>query len=1514
MRIAKRDLKSDACIHEGARSLVYRLDTSAYRKPVVIKLPKYAHPPPRDMARYANEFSMTKDLAVEGVRRALDSVTIDGRPALILEYVEGETFKKTCVEERGTLAQELAVAISITRAVADLHRHNIIHRNISSTNVLVDRAQRAATLIDFGVATKFGWKSSQPEIANGWEGPLHYISPEQTGRMNRSVDYRTDLYSLGVLFYEMLSGRLPFETASAAELIHCHIAKYPDPLCDLDPSIPATVSDIVRKLMAKNAEDRYQTAAGLQADLENCLGRLTAAGAIAPFPLGRDDCAGVLLIPQKLYGRGQELKEMAEAFDRVKEGAGEILLISGAAGVGKSAMVSEFQRCVVDRGGYFIAGRYSEYQRNVPYHAIIQALAELVDLMLTESVQDLSRWKEKIAAAIGGDGAVLVEVIPRLELIIGSQPPSREFGPAEAQLHFHRLFQSLVGAITGNDRLLVFFLDNLQWGDPASFDLLKSLATVMAHGALLFIGAYRDEEVPEAHPLRTTIKAWHRLNAPVRTIHPGNFPQETLNLLVADSLGCEQAHVRPLSDLLHDKSGGNPLIALQLFQSLHQEGFLLFDRSKKQWQWDAGQIEKLEATDDVATLTGRKIAKLPPTSRKILSLAACLGSSFNVADLVAVNEHPLGENLDALMAAMEAGLLLPLDENYQALSVTGAEEMRAECRFEFAHERIRKAFYALLAKKEARACHLAIGRLRLHNTHPSEMEEKVFDIVNHLNEGFQYLREERERVRLAELNLVAGRKAKRTAAYQAAIWYLSMGIGMLPAGKWESHYRLTLDLYLQALEAEVLSDNFERADVLSAELLRHTRDIFTRIKVFELTIMFHAAQKRTAGDLEAVLETAAGGIGTPLERDDVRGHLEKLGQELLLLIREKPASLDTEAIIKASRMLSQEIRLEQLLARLMHIVIENAGAEKGLLIENRGGRLLLQAKGGVDSGKIETMQGAPIESVGEVPLSVVNYVARTETPVVLNDAFHDSSYAADPYISAHRAKSLLCLPIVHQGKLSGLLYLENNLTTHAFTPERLELLKALSSQAAISMENAALYADLERNIRELKEAEETLNDRVRQATLGAEVGAALTTDDTLSSILQSCAESIVTHLDAAFARIWTLNRKENVLELQASAGMYTQLNGPHGRIPVGMYKIGKIALEKSPHLTNSVIGDPRIHDQEWALREGMVSFAGYPLIVEEKVVGVVAMFARKPLNDSVITSLSSIADEVALGIVRKQADEALQLYRDYLEQLVQERTEELARAVEEAHRETERRIAAVEELRHKERLLIQQSRLAAMGEMMGNVAHQWRQPLNILGLIIQEISIYYRQGALNDERMNTLVPKAMKVIAHMSQTINDFSNLLSPDKAKAVFSINDVIERVLSIMHLQAEVNVIAQEECFAEGARNEFSQVIINVLANANDVFRERQVQEPRITIRIRREDSRSVVSIADNGGGIPEEIMGKIFDPYFSTKAPDRGTGIGLFMSKTIIEQSMKGTLSAHNTADGAEFRIEIDASNTP
>ncbi len=572
-------------IYESGNSLIYYQDKGEYETPVIIKILRDEHPGPEQMIRFANEYECTRDLKIAGVRRAYSRITVDGKPALVLEFIGGQTVKRVITEQKIGTEAVLRFALSAAQALEHIHAHRLIHKDINGNNIIVDRrGSFSATVIDFGISSRIDTKTEHPGNPDRLEGTLAYISPEQTGRMNRSVDYRTDLYSLGVTFYEMLTGKLPFETDDSMEMIHSHIAKAPVPVCEVNPEVPQAVSGIVTKLMAKNAEERYQSAFGLKSDLEFCLANLKNTGKLAGFRPGRNDTSGRFHIPQKLYGREEEVRMLLEAFERVSQGTAELVLVSGYSGVGKSSLVREIHKPITEKRGYFVSGKYDQYQRNIPYSTVIQTLTEFVNYILTETPEQMAVWKEKISGAAGNNGQVLTDLIPAFELVIGGQPPVPELGAAESQNRINLVFQNVIKAVSRKEHPFVIFADDLQWADSASLNLIRVLMSDEDSRYLLLIGAYRDNEVYPTHPLMMTLNEIQEKNiTAVNNIRLDNLLTEQVNELTADTLHGDLFYAEPLTRLIYEKTQGNAFFVNQFLKSLYEDELLRFDHEKRIW-------------------------------------------------------------------------------------------------------------------------------------------------------------------------------------------------------------------------------------------------------------------------------------------------------------------------------------------------------------------------------------------------------------------------------------------------------------------------------------------------------------------------------------------------------------------------------------------------------------------------------------------------------------------------------------------------------------------------------------------------------------------------------------------------------------------------------------------------------------------------------------------------------------------------------------------------------------------
>ncbi len=1501
-------------LYEGTTSCVYRASRESEQTWVIIKTLKAEYPSIEQLARLRHEYNIVQSLEIEGIIKPLALESYQNGLALILSDFLGEPLTQLIAAQTFELSKFLPIAIQLASILDQLHQNNIIHKDIKPHNILVNAKSSQVQIIDFSISSRLSRENQTVSNPTLLEGTLAYMSPEQTGRMNRSVDYRTDFYSLGVTFYEMLTGQLPFQATDALEIVHCHIAKTPVPPHLINSEIPEAVSDIVMKLMVKTAEDRYQSALGLKADLEICLKMLQTSGKIFRFTVGELDLFSQFSIPQKLYGREQEVSLLMDAFRRVsspsqQQGRAEMMLISGYSGIGKSSLVNEIHKPIVEARGYFISGKFDQFKRNIPYASLIQAFQELMRQLLTESSDKIAVWKAKLLEALGSNGQVIIDVIPEVERIIGVQPPAPQLGPAESQNRFNRVFRQFIQVFTQPEHPLVLFLDDLQWVDSASLKLIQLLACDPDSQYLLLIGAYRDNEVSATHPLMLTLEEIHSCNAVVNNIVLQPLQINHVNQLISDTLRTDTEKSQPLTELVFNKTQGNPFFLTQLLKSLYQEDLLSFDFSQGCWQWDVNRLQDIDITDNVVELMVSQIQKLLPTTQNALKLAACIGDKFTLDVLSIVNQKSLSETAADLWESLQAGLVLPLSQSYK-IPMVGEWEInnrQSPIAYKFLHDRVQQAAYLLIPTEEKKQTHLKIGELLLQHTSEADIEENIFEIVNQLNIGSELITQQSQKYELAKLNWIAGKKAKAATAYETAVKYLSEGIELLTENSWTHQYDLTLNLYVEVVEAHYLNTNLKQADELAEIVLQNATNLLDQMKVYALNIQiyigqnqmlkaidtgvevlemlgvslsptpseggavptlprledlddfpimtdpyklaalhllmslapaaymsnnpiflpilltqvnlcieyghsalaafayalygvylsgvgeidsaYHSGQlglrlleqfnakeikakiyglfyphasvwkehfKVTLAPLQEAIQSAletgdmvwAGYntfyycdhllfVGEPLEpvyqkqaqyfecllkrkqtlesdylnvwrrlvlklldkaeeRYNLHGemvtdeeNLQRLlaiknhmcifaaylanailfyfsqnyeqsiknasaaeahaggvlgmmingqhnfyyslallaqipslssseqeqalrkvadNQEILqkwafhapanyqhkyyLVLAEKArvlgqhleamefydraiagakehgfiheeavaselaakfyfergrenlardyltqsyyayaqwgatvkirdlqakyphifswtlkrqakglevnrtinstttggsVALDLAAVMKASQALSGEIVLGNLLHKLMRILLENAGAETGLLILEKAGQLVVEASGSIDNDEITVQQSTPVEISQQLPLSIINYVRQTQENIVLNDASSEGVFTTDTYILNRRPKSVLCTPIVHQCKLIGILYLENNLTRSAFTPERVEVLQLLSSQAAISIENARLYNDLENYSRTLEakveertlELQEEIGDRKR---------------------------------------------------------------------------------------------------------------------------------------------------------------------------------------------------------------------------------------------------------------------------------------------------------------------------------------------------------------------------------------------------------------------------------------------------
>ncbi|MEQ8385807.1 MAG: AAA family ATPase [Coleofasciculus sp. A1-SPW-01] len=1807
-------------IHESLHSLVYQAIVRHNHQPIILKILKNDYPTLTEITQYKQEYEITQALNVEGVIKAYDLQRYQNSLVILFEDFGGKSLN--LLKGKFKLEELLTIFIKITDSLGAIHTANIIHKDINPSNIVYNPKTGQLKLIDFGISSLLSRENQTIRNPDHLEGTLAYISPEQTGRMNRVIDYRTDFYSLGVTFYELLTHQLPFATTDAMELVHGHLAKQPIPPHllkeksedNLETShntyVPKPISDIVMKLMAKTAEDRYQSAWGLKADLETCLHQLGTSGHIAEFHLGQQDVSDKFQIPQKLYGREEEVVQLLDAFERVSQGAKEIILVAGYSGIGKSALVNEVHKPIVRQRGYFISGKFDQLKRNIPYASLTQAFQELIQQLLTESEAKLQTWKQKLLAALGSNGQIIIDVIPEVERIIGVQPPVPQLGSVEFQNRFNLVFQKFISVFTTQEHPLVIFLDDLQWADTASLKLIKLLMNNRDSHYLLMIGAYRDNEVNATHPLIQTLEQIQDTGEQVSTINLQPLDINHVNQLVSDTLNCSREDSSLLADLLFNKTNGNPFFLTQLLQYLYTEKLLSFNLNVSRWQWDIEQIRLVEITDNVVELMVGKLEKLDSQTQTILKLAACIGNRFNLDVLSVVNGTSLSETATQLWSALEAGLIVPLSGDYKTPLLWHPEvesKINSDIwqsfiqnesyaiRYKFLHDRVQQAAYALIPGDIKKEIHLKVGHLLWKNTKSDELEEKIFDIVNQLNIGAELISEQTEKYELAQLNLMAGKKAKIATAYEVAVKYLTRALELLAIDSWQEQYDLTLSIHVELVESHYLSANFEEAERLFAVVLQQAKTLLDKIKVYELKIQSDISQLNLQSAIEmalSVLEMLGINLPhTPSQRrieqeqksielflsdksiqdltnlpemtdpyqlsairillnlasptyitnpqlfilvvlslinfylkygnsglsaggyviygvylcgvvedidsgyqfgqlslsllnkfdnrqlkalvshnfnsmirhwkDDVKNTIEPLREgfndgiengdleygcyasinycihlffaghnlkvtnkesaiyadtaikykqyysayyinicrqvilnlinqsanplivsgdafnqkeSLPVLIQTKndctlfffyfaqsfvcyllkdygealanyrlgekyeksaaafmfvtqqnfygslslmalypqatkqdksnfskkvasnqkrmkklahyapsnyqnkyelveaerarvlgqqiPAmehydrairgareqgfiheeaiayeraaefyfslgrdeigklylknahhcytrwgakakvkaleveypqilvgtthrtegkgistristsgsnaqALDLSTVMKASQTLTSEIMLDKVLAKLMNIAIENAGAQKGFLIlqsqiepESEQGKWVIEAEGIVDSEAVNILRSRPVDAVDhdtQLPLlstAIINYVIHTKENIVLNDATHEGQFTRDSYIVATHPKSILCTPLLNQGKLTGILYLENNLTTDAFTPERVETLKILSAQAAISIENSRLYQQLE-----------------------------------------------------AYSRNLEIKVDQRTQELQ----------------------------EKNQELSATLKKLKATQDQ---------------IIAQEKLASLGALTA-------------GIAHEIKnpLNFVNNFAELSAELTEELLEELDSQKERldpESTEYIEEILTDLGQNVKKINEHGKRADNIVRGMLMHSRGQ--GNE----RQLTDINTLLAEYVNLAYHGMRAKDSSFNITIE------THYDPTIG--------------------------------QVSIVPQN----------ISRVFLNVINNACYAAHDKKKAigagfTPTLSVTTKNLGDTLEIRIRDNGNGIPADIRDKIFNPFFTTKPTGQGTGLGLSISHDIIVGEHQGEIQVTTElGEYTEFKL--------
>lgn len=833
---------------------VYRATRSEDGRAVVLKVVSGDLQATTELIKLRREYELTRSLDIEGVSQVLGFVEFNNGAGIVMADWGGEALLRSLDNTRLDIGQFLGIARALAGILAALHRREIIHKDIKPDNILRNPATGELRLIDFGIAAPISQETVDVVSHRELEGSLPYLSPEQTGRMNRPVDYRTDFYSLGITFYQLLIGRLPFESGDPVELMHAHLARRAQPIGEIRPDVPLVIQSIVSRLLEKSPEERYQSAAGLKKDIKQCIAQWEQHGRIDVFDLAANDRSERFSISQKLYGRARETDFLLRTFDAVCRGQSALMLVSGYSGIGKSALINELHKPVVGRRGYFTSGKFDQFNRNAPYSAVIAAFRHLLRQLLSESDEKLAQWKARLLDALGANGRIIIDVIPEVELITGEQPEVPVLPPSEAQNRFNRVFLRFVQVFPAAEHPLVLFLDDLQWADMPSLKLIELLLSDIESTHLLLIGAYRDNEVDARHPLTQIIETLRAEEDLVHEITLKPLPEDELRQLVADTLHTTPEQCTGLSDLLTQKTGGNPFFVNEFLKSLHTDKLVVFDHSENRWSWNIDQIRERNITNNVVELMIGKIRLLDESTQQLCQYAACIGNKFDLVTLATVWEKSSRETAKTLWPAIREGLLLPIGNTYRLAEVGSDTDEVLNCEYRFLHDQVQNAAYSLLENDAKKSLHLRIARLLLGSFSEREKSERIFELTTQFNHGAGLISDEAEKMQVIDLNLSAGKRAKNAAAYEPAFRYLQAGLDLLPPDAWKRHYETALELHNEAAEAAYLSARPEETERLASVVFAHANSLLDQVKAYGVKIQGYLSQTRNQEALDTCIE------------------------------------------------------------------------------------------------------------------------------------------------------------------------------------------------------------------------------------------------------------------------------------------------------------------------------------------------------------------------------------------------------------------------------------------------------------------------------------------------------------------------------------------------------------------------------------------------------------------------------------------------------------------------------------
>jgi predicted ATPase/signal transduction histidine kinase/CheY-like chemotaxis protein/HPt (histidine-containing phosphotransfer) domain-containing protein len=852
-------------VYESAHSLIFKTKQVTNAPPTLLKVLKSDSPSAKEIVRFHQEYSIANRIDSPFVAKVLGLINWDNVVALRIEDIGARSLTAWLETDPPSLPEGLKIAISICRGLHDIHKRGVAHKDISSSNVVWNRKTDQVKIIDFGIASILDKDLVQPESPHKLEGNLAYMSPEQTGRMNRTVDFRTDFYSLGVTLYELFTGKKPFASTDPLELIHSHIAKSPPAPSTVNPDIPKTLSQIILKLLEKNAENRYQSAFGIEQDLNEVLRQFRGTGTAETFVLGSHDRSDRFLIPSKLYGRDADVTKLRDAFKRVRDGQLVLSLVSGYSGVGKSSLVQELYRPLAAARGRYISGKHDQYQRDVPYSALVNAFNGFCDQVLTESKESVKVWKERILGAIGNSGQVLIDVVPHIENIIGPQPAISTVDPQVARNRFNQVLLSFISELCSPDEPLVMFLDDLQWIDQASLELLKLMLLRTQIAGLHLVCAYRDNEVEASHPLTLMLDALGNAGQSYDVVHLRNLTPYNISELVSDTLAVSKSEIRDLVEIICRKTQGNAFFATEFFKNLHARQLLTY--SNDRWHWDVQRIEDQNITENVVEFMANKLRELDAKTQHALKFAACIGNEFDLRTLSVI----LGEVLtipvvlDRLRPAINSGVIRSGNDEYKKVGIVA---VRGESiAFKFQHDRVQQAAYSLISEVERPHIHFQIGLLLNADAESSgDLEGRLFEIVSHLNQALPVVVDANEQLSIADLNYKAGVKARRAAAYQASTEYFLQAERLLPDDAFTVHYAMALKINLDLAKGLSINGEFEESENIYPLLLTSVSSSMDEVRVRMVQMEDYHLQ----GNYEKAIDVQKKGLallGEPFPKD-----------------------------------------------------------------------------------------------------------------------------------------------------------------------------------------------------------------------------------------------------------------------------------------------------------------------------------------------------------------------------------------------------------------------------------------------------------------------------------------------------------------------------------------------------------------------------------------------------------------------------------------------------------------------